>query len=161
MVKFRIMAGENSNDVFRKIWLKVLNSVRTSSTELTLEGIVNHLWEPAFEECKMLLDSIREQTILLSVVDNYFLQYNDEKRIVAHLFSLYTGVEMCLNNRKPSGHPGWLKYGVHLMLQYWKLCQYAKAAKVVLNVSQKLKITGDFSLMTTLATKVCAMCIDS
>ena len=154
MVKFRIMAGENNNDVFRKIWLKALNSVRKSNTELTLEGILYHLWEPAYEECQMLLDSIHERTILLSVVDQYFLQYNDEKCIVAHLFSLYTGVEMCSNNKKPSSHPGWLKVGVHLMLQYWKLCQYAKAAKVVLDVSEKLKITGNFRLMKTLATTV-------
>ena len=155
MVHFRIMAGENNNDVFQKIWLKTLNSIRKSCVELTMEGIVEHLWEPAFEECMRLLDEIRDLTILLSSVDTYFLQYNDERHIVTHLFSLYTGVEMCRNNRRPSNHPMWLKRAVHLMVQYWKLCQYTKAAKVVIDVSVKLKITGDFSLMRTLATKVC------
>ena len=154
MVQFRIMAGENNNDVFQKIWLKMLNSVRKSFTELTIEGIVEHLWEPAFEECQRLLDDIRDLTILLSSVDVYFLQYNNERHIVTHLFSLYSGVEMCKNNRRPSNHPMWLRRAVHLMVQYWKLCQYTKAAKVVIDVSVKLKITGDFSLMRTLATKV-------
>ena len=155
MVKFRIMAGENNNDVFRKVWLKTLNSVRKCNTELTIEGIVHHLWEPAYEECVLLLNSIQARTILLSVVDQYFLLYDDENRIIAHLFSLYTGVEMCIRNKKPTNHPRWLRVGVQLMLQYWKLCQYAKAAKVVLDVSEKLKVTGDFSLMKTLAAKVC------
>jgi hypothetical protein len=155
IVQFRIMAGENNNDVFQKIWLKTLNSVRKSYGELTIEGIVEHLWEPAFEECLRLLDEIRDLTILLSSVDIYFLQYDDERHIVAHLFSLYSGVEMCKNNRRPSHHPMWLRSAVHLMVQYWKLCQYTKAAKVVIDVSVKLKITGDFSLMRTLATRVC------
>ena len=155
MVKFRIMAGENSNDVFQKIWLKTLNSIRNSHTELTIEGIVEHLWEPAFEECLRLLDEIRDLTILLSTVDIYFVQYNNERHINAHLFSLYSGMEMCNNNRRPRNSPVWLKRAVHLMVQYWKLCLYAKAAKVVLDVSAKLKITGDFRLITTLATKVC------
>ena len=154
MVKFRIMAGENNNDVFRKIWLKTLNSVQKCNTELTIEGIVHHLWEPAFEECVLLLDRIQARTILLSEVDVYFLQYDDENRIIAHLFSLYTGIEMCTNNQKPKNHPRWLRVGVQLMLQYWKLCQYSKAAKVVMDVSEKLKVTGNFSLMTTLAAKV-------
>ena len=157
MVKFRIMAGENNNDVFQKIWLKTLNSVREISTELTLEGIVDHLWEPAFGECMSLLKNIRERTILLSEVDHYFLQYKDKQKIVSHLFSLYTGVEMCCNNLKPSNLPRWLRVGEQLMVQYWKLCQYAEAAKVVLNVSEQLKISGDFSLMKTLATKVTIM----
>jgi hypothetical protein len=148
------MAGENNNDVFQKIWLKTLNSVRKSYGELNIEGIVEHLWEPAFEECLKLLDEIRELTILLSSVDVYFLQYDDERHIVSHLFSLYSGVEMCINKRRPSSHPMWLKRAVHLMVQYWKLCQYTKAAKVVIDVSVKLKITGDFSLMRSLATKV-------
>lgn len=154
MTKFQIMAGKNKNDLFQKIWLKVLNSVKRSNRELTLEGIVKHLWEPTFRKCLILLDSIREKTILLSEVDQYFLQYVDKEKIASDLFSLYTGVEMCSNNPKPSSLPRWLRTGVQLMTQYWKLCQYAKAAKVVLDISVKLKITGDFSLMTTLATKV-------
>ena len=154
LLKFRIMAGEHNNDVFRKIWLKTCNSVQKSSAELTIEGIVDHLWEPTYEKCLQLLDSISERSMLLSVVDYYFLQYKDERKIEAHLFSLYSGVEMCTNNKKPSLPPRWLRVGVHLMSQYWKLCQYAKAAQVVLDVSEKLKVTGDFSLMTTLAMKV-------
>lgn len=155
MVQFRIMAGENNNDVFQKIWLQTLNSIRNSCIELTIEGVVEHLWEPTFEECLRLLDEIRDLTILLSSVDIYFLQYNDERHIIAHLFSLYSGIEMCKNNRRPRSHPMWLRRAVHLMVQYWKLCQYTKAAKVVIDVSIKLKITGDFSLMRTIATKVC------
>ena len=154
MIKFRIMAGENNNDVFRKIWMRMLNSVRKSSTELTIEGIVEYLWEPAFEECLRLLDEIRDLTILLSSVDANFLQYNDEKHIIDHLFSLYRGVEMCRNNRRPTNIPSWLKRGVQLMVQYWKLCRYTKAAKVVINLRAKLRITGDFRVMQALATKV-------
>ena len=155
MVQFRIMAGENNNDVFQKIWLQTLNSIRNSCIELTIEGVVEHLWEPTFEECLRLLDEIRDLTILLSSVDIYFLQYDDERHIIAHLFSLYSGIEMCKNNRRPRSHPMWLRRAVHLMVQYWKLCQYTKAAKVVIDVRIKLKITGDFSLMRTIATKVC------
>lgn len=154
MVKFRIMAGENDNDVFKKIWLKTLNNVRRATKVLTLEGIVSDLWEPAYQECQLLLDHIKDRTILLIDVDQYFIQYRDKNQIITHLFSLFRGVEMCENNKRPNSHPAWLQIGVHLMVQYWKLCQYAKAAKVVLDVSEKLKVTGDFSLMRTLATKV-------
>ena len=41
-----------------------------------------------------------------------------------------------------------------LMQEYWTLSRYAKAAQTVLDLRARLGLTGEFSLMETIATQV-------
>ena len=164
MAEFGTMAGENS-DIFQKIWRKNLSSLTkhvTSATEVTFETIVENLWKPTFEECKLLLDNLRDRTILLSDVKSYFFEYcgdSSDQTLTCKLSNFYACVEMCVTKCRPSECHPWLKAAIQLIVQYWKLRHDIQAAEVILKAKEQLQVKGDFQLIRSLATKVCFDCI--
>ena len=160
--QYKTMAGANS-EVFQKIWRKKLTSLtkRTISTndntDVSFEAVVEHLWEPAFQECKVLIETLNNRTIQLSEVKSYFFEYcedGNDQNLTCKLVSFYSSVEMCINKCRPTECPPWLKMTIQLMLKYWKLRHDIQAAEVILEAKEQLKVTGDFSLIRNLATKV-------
>ena len=126
-----------------------------SNPELSIQDIVTKIWEPAFQECCRILESLRGRTMKLCEVDNRFKCYDDPGKIKSHLENLYKGVELCLgHNQHSTSSPGWIRSAVESMQQYWTLSRYAKAAKTILELKERLELTGDFSIMETIATQV-------
>ena len=162
MEVFGIMAGEDS-DIFQKIWRKQLGALSKhviSTTEVSFNTIVEHLWEPAYGECKRLLDSLRDKTMQLSDVKSYFFEYcgdGSSETLTCKLNKFYSSVEMCVNKCQPNESPPWLRVVIQLIIQYWKLRHDIQAAEVILEAKEQLKVTGDFRLIKSLATKVCLL----
>jgi hypothetical protein len=126
-----------------------------ANPELSILDIVTKIWEPAFGECCRILESLKDRTMKLREIDDRFKGYNDPGKIMGHLENLYKGVELCFGRSQPSAsRPGWIRSAVESMQQYWTLSRYAKAAKTILELKMKLELTGDFSIMETIATQV-------
>ena len=159
-IKFDIMLRQNFSELFSKIWKDYMKTAATakrkSGSDLTIPDIKTEIWEPAFTECQTLLDSLRERTIQLSVVDRYFKSVDHKKRMIQ---SLYVGVEKCMNNEVRDHDPRWITVAVDLMDKYWSLRELVEVADVVLNLKGKLGLTGDFTLIETLAKQVCLIYI--
>ena len=152
MEKYDFMSRCYPNDLFPRIWLQTSYHASKANSELTISDIVTKIWTPAFEECCRLLDSLKDCSIKLREVDDCF---NNSNKIKFQLGQLHRGVEECLNGKPLAQSPPWIDSAVERMQQYWTLCCYAKAAQTVLEVRDKLKLTGDFSLMEAIAEKVC------
>ena len=154
-VKYDFMVRHYQNDFFHRIWEHTaIRAARASTAELTIPDIVTKIWNPAFEECCKLLDSLSNCSITLREVDDRFLRFNNVSTIKLHLEQLHKGVEVCLDRKPPQRCPPWIDSAVERMQQYWMLSRYAKAAQTVLKLRDELNLTGDFALMETIAKKV-------
>ena len=153
-VKYDLMVRHYQNDFFHRIWEHTAIRAARASTGLTIPDIVTKIWNPAFEECCRILDSLSNCSITLREVDERFLCFNNSSMIKFHLEQLHRGVEVCHGRRPPLRCPPWIDSAVERMQQYWTLSHYAKAARTVLKLRDKLRLTGDFALMETIAKKV-------
>jgi hypothetical protein len=155
-VKYDFMVRHHQNDFFHRIWERTaIRAARASAAELTIPDIVTKIWTPAFEECCQILDSLNNCSITLREVDDRFLRFNNNiSTLKFHLEQLHKGVEVCHDRPPPPRCPPWIDAAVERMQQYWTLSRYAKAAKTVLKLRDELMLTGDFTLMETIAKKV-------
>ncbi len=150
--KFDLMFRKYQNKLFEKIWDDHLKKAQEKpESELTIASIETDIWDPSFHRCRTLLDSLRDKSIKLSEVDQYFKEVPDRE---SQISALYSGVEMCKDNKVIGDGRQWISTAVHLMDQYWSICELAKAAEIVMELKEKLKLSGDFSLIEGIASQV-------
>ena len=154
MTSYDFMARHHPNDIFHRIWSAVSLKAAKENPNLTINDIVTKIWNPAFQECCRVLDSLHDHSMKLKEVNDRFHHYDDGNVIVVHLEKLYKGVELCCNRAPHAKRPVWIDSAVDRMQQYWTLSRYADAAQTVLQLKENLGLTGDFSLMETIAKKV-------
>ncbi len=151
-IKFDLMFSKYQNKLFEKIWDDHLKKARRKSeSELTIASIKTDIWDPSFHRCLTLLKSLQDRSIKLSEVDQNFREVKDREHQISALCS---GVEMCNDGRETEDGREWISIAVHLMDQYWSICEMAKAAEVVMHLKEKLKLSGDFSLIKSIANQV-------
>ena len=146
----------HGGELFQNIWIAKL--MRTSMVCLTFEDVVNKIWNPVFEECAQLVDSIQSRSIQLKYIDHYFGCVGS-KGLLTHFKALFVAMEAC--HGRVGRSPAWIHIAVDRMHQYWSLCAQAKAAKVVLELKGKLGLTGDFHVIEGVAGKIAESMKDS
>lgn len=153
-VKFDIMFRSFSTSLFHEMWQDHMKKAATAvkrreRSELTIEDIKTAIWNPAFDESIHLLTSLRDKSIKLAEVDRYFSRIEDRKM---QLMQLHTGVQRACSTKVTSTE--WINDAIYCMEQYWSLLNLASAAETVITLKEKLRLTGDFSLIETLANQV-------
>lgn len=146
--EFDILHNKFSSDLFSNLWREQLIHVK-SLPGLAIKDIKKLIWVPTLNKCKKLLDSIYEKTITLASVDHYMKPL--EKRDI-QIRRLCDGVGY-LSRSKQSDYK-WIDTAVLLMKEYWSLLDLAESARIVLDLKKRLKLTGDFTLLTKLASRV-------
>ena len=150
---YDFMVRHHPNDIFHRVWRVSLNRAGKEGSKLNIEDIVTKIWKPAFNESCQILESLNNCSMKLREVNDRFRKYENTNKIKIQLEKLYRGVELCYG-RSPNQCPPWIDRAVDQMQQYWTLSRYAKAALTVLQLKENLELTGDFSLMETIAKKV-------
>ena len=100
----------------------------------------------------MYLESLKDRTIKLTLVDKLLDQHFDNE-LEIELCSLEKGICEC--SGIPSD-PSRIKPCVKRMQQYRSLCQYASAAKAILQLKETLALTGNFDVIKKISTEVSA-----
>lgn len=151
---FDVMFRVHSTTLFLEIWEKHMKSAaskkRKEGVELTLEDIPTVIWEPAFRECNCLVDSLRKKTIKLSEVDHYFKTLIDRK---LQLQRFCSGIRVSIGSENKTNFE-WIDDAVRHMEDYWSLLNLSKAARVVVELKEKLALSGDFKAIEILANEV-------
>ena len=148
---YDIMSRRYPTRLFIEMWNAHMRTAVKSQPQLSIQSIKTDIWDPCFQECQTLLNSLRDRTILLSRVDHYFQGVQDIK---TQLCALHAGVRLCApeqNNKKDIPH---ICSAVDHIEKYWSLCRLAIAAEIVMDLKEKLVLTGDFSLIESLAEEV-------
>ena len=152
---FDFMQRLHQNDLFHRVWSNATRKAARRRDDLTIQDIVDEIWRPAFKECEgTILGGMRDGSIKLQAVDSYFRCYTNIEAIEGHLHRLYNGVELCYGRAPSQTCPPWIHIAVHRVYEYWTLSDYAAAAKKILELKDKLKLTGDFQAVATIAEKV-------
>lgn len=156
--KYNFMSNKHHSDLFQQIWKFRLQETLRAKLPLTFHEVVTEIWDPVFLECCQLVDSVKKGNIKLKKVDYYFESLNDSGTVSHHLRNLYIAVEAC---RGEKASFDWITGSVDLMEQYWALCKQAKAAKIVLDLKDKLQLTGDFKVIEDVASRVDTSMMDA
>ena len=149
---FFYLSRKFHSDLFQRIWKSKLKDISNTKDVITFSSVVTDIWNPVFDKCCQLIDSIKTRSIILRDVDLHFRQLHDEGSVCEHLRNLYMAIETC-NSRKV-GQSNWIQVSVDLMEQYWSLCEQGKAARIVLELKEKLKLTGNFEIIEYVANQV-------
>lgn len=152
---FDFMVRLCSNDLFHRVWYTAARKASQRKHVLAITDIVDEIWRPAFKECEStILHGLKEGSIKLHTIDHHFRHYNSIEDVESHLHQLNKGVEMCYGRNPPPKCPPWIHNAVSRIEKYWTLDQYASAARTILELKEKLKLTGDFHEMSAIAEQV-------
>ena len=135
------------SNIFMSIWKYYLNQANRPG--LTISGVHSSVWQPAFQECCVLLEHLRTHTIELALVDKH-LKYRGHQ-LTHEIHYLFNAVNAISGS---NGNPFWIKGTVKKLEDYWKLCTYQNAANSILVLKQTMDLQGDFKIVETLAQEV-------
>ena len=131
---WRMACSEEKCDYFLHCWNERLVFVNKMKVILTPEKVISEIWQPVFTQCQTLHKQLVDCSLLLSEVDRVFKgQKSDD--ITKGLTQLHLGVA-----EDDEENIQWIDEVVKRMEQYWKLCQYAEAAKAFLKLIAVLKL---------------------
>ena len=148
--KFNTMHAKYPTDLFNTIWKEHVLVHKDSN--LSVEEIKDKIWEPTFSKCNELLNSIYDGSIKLADVDLYMKPLDEN--IATQLKRFCNAIGKCMTSDSRGGNLQWIDERVKLMVEYWCLLDLAEAAKTVINFRNSHNLTGDFSLIEKLASKV-------
>lgn len=118
-----------------------------SISDLTIADIYTEIWQPVFEHCRNLLESLANQSMTLSFVK----QYLPEEDLNNDVYNLHTGVSKCL---KVKPNHADLRIPLWRIEQYRKLCRYQAGARAFLKLRDILHLKGDFKVVEMLSFQV-------
>ena len=123
-----------------------------NSTILSLKEFVPIVWKPVNDRCCSLIDSIRDKSIMLEEVHKIYKKYVGKKEdVMLHLHLLYSALEVCHGREAKSKPEAWLEDAVNHMENYLALQKQSNAASLLLELKEKLNLSGDFTVVDTVA----------
>lgn len=146
---FYVLCDKHRSDLFQHIWISKLNDVNDT---LTIPDVVTKIWDPVFSECCQLIESVYSRSIKLKDVDRLF-KCIERESITNHLKNLFLAIESCRNRRQPVSF-SWINIAVERIKLYWSLCEKAEAANIVLDLKDRLQLTGKFNLIEKVAYQI-------
>ncbi len=150
---FNAISNKYSNNFFRAFWEKQKQQQKDATNPLNFANVVQ-IWENTLKECITFVESLRDRSIMLSLVQE--LVKKREENLSQDITNLEAGICICTGATPPN--PIWIRNCVGRMYQYQSLCQHASAAKVFIQLTETLQLTGDFSIVQKLAHKVSIKC---
>ena len=149
--EFQVISGQKyGSDLFTEIWRRNLQQAM-ANRELNLDDIFEVVWQPCIKECRMLLESLMDQSMKLSNVDTILKPH--QARLETQLQLLFKG--MAEITRK-FGDPSLIEQAARRVREDWNLRRYQEGADTFLKVKNTLGlIKGDFRLVERLSQQVC------
>ena len=151
---FYLLSKTHSSDLFNRLWHEQISQVAKVKKTLTFQQVVDVVWMPVFNQCIKLLDDLKSGKLALSDIDRLFKEsyLSDQDRLIKDLCNLHVGINAC--NQQSSDDSDWIQSVVCHIVQYWNLCNYYEAARAFVKIRDMLQLTGDFTLVETVANQV-------
>ena len=150
--KFFIMSSKHPNTLFDSFWLETLSQVGSNNEVITFQQVVNLVWTPVWEQCIQLLKDLQTYRMLLTDVDKVITKYSDQEDLINDIALLYQAVNEC--SSKGIEDFQWIRGVCNCIWHYRNLCNYHDTAKSLLEICNSLGLTGDISLIESIANKV-------
>ena len=152
---YEFMADTHANAIFDHVWREKMNEL-VDAGSLSVSDVQSKLWKPTITKCTELVSTLQKRTMTLSVVDQYFRAFfNNKDAAIVHIVNLFRGLRHCVSSFGEAGREERrIREAVDVVQQYWSLCTYSDAAKICVQLKQKLKLTGNFDIVNVLASQV-------
>ena len=112
----------------------------------SLEAVINELWQPTKSEFSEDLAKLRDGLKLpLNKVESLFIDIYQLEKIKEELEKWCDAVEERNKN--------WVRDAAQKVMEYHELCRYSYSAQTIMQLKEKLKLKGDFSVVETLLPK--------
>ncbi len=142
------------NDFVKYFFKSLVRSSIKSKVQVNLQNFVEDIWNPFFKRSCIFIESIRDRSIKLREIDEIESHCTKSDRLESQLLSLFCGLEVCRGRSPSIADRSWILKPVNQIQTYVSLCEQAKAARMVLQIKEKLELTGDFDIVEHVAHKV-------
>ena len=150
---FFIISSKHANTLFESFWLETLSQVGSKYEVVTFQQVADLVWKPVLEQCDQLLIDLQTYQMLLSDVDKILnRKYPDQDKLMNDIARLYQAVNEC--SGKGVKDFQWIRGVCNRIWHYRNLCKYHENATSFLEICNSLGLTGDFSLIKSIANKV-------
>ena len=164
---FSTLSLKYPSNFFLEVWNS--QKVLFTGTNLRIGDVVVCIWQKAFEICVEHIESLRDRSISVKLVDVLLSSYSSKDVLEHEIQQLERGVCECDSKEIPNStwikgvcecvsrtipNQTWIKECVEHMYQYKSLCKHASAASAFLKLKETLELTGDFSVVERLASQV-------
>ncbi len=126
-----------------------LKKVLTTKSNLTIAHIYLDIWQPVFDHCRSLLESLIDQSMKLSFIDKHLRAYKQNLNNV--VMNLAVGLSQ---SSGVAFNASTFQNALWKVKQYWKLCQYQSGAYEFLQLRSILCLDGDFRVIEALSVQV-------
>ncbi|XP_028991062.2 E3 ubiquitin-protein ligase rnf213-beta [Betta splendens] len=131
-------------------WVKRAASLTSAGQPVTLKQIYDHMWDSLMTEFFELGVSIAKANITLKQLDDVLEEAGDpgDGQLMEKELSLMS--EMFLEKGRFKPEENWVELRLRQIQEYQQLYKAAAAARVILKISDKMKLTGSFREIETL-----------
>ena len=145
-----VMGNKYRNDLFDSCWRERSKQFSNLSTFTEVhEEVCIHV----LDECKEILLSLEQKTMTLEYVDKYFRKFQ-ETDLENNLNKLCQGIQQCFPDTEVLPAKQWVHGVVVHIQEYKKINGYMNVATIVLELKESMNLTGDFTVIDTLAQQV-------
>ena len=150
-----VISKKHANGIFDRVWTERITDL-VAAGSVSVSDITSKLWQPTVTKCTDLLTTLQKRTMTLSVVDQYFQPYfNNKEAALNDMINLFNGLRQHVKTfGEPKMEERRIREAVDVVQQYWSLRTYSDAAKICLELKEKLKLTGNFDIVNVLASQV-------
>ena len=142
LTQMKSLLLDHENDIFMRIWNR---EISRTPTELTLNEIITNIWTPAYQSCVEMCEQIKDLSIGLDKVRNFFIRYSGTQ-LKSHITGLLKGIHaknaLSLEEEK-------CVITVECHVSYYReILKYERVAKAILDIQKVYGLTGDFEAIT-------------
>ena len=146
-----IVGKRYPSDIFESCWRQQCKSCVDLDT---FQKVYEVVCIPVLTECKEVLVSLQQRTMTLQNVMVYFLKFEPDE-LKVNLQHLCEGLRECFPSDKQLVAPrNWVPAVVASIQEYKKIKSHITTAKIVLELKDSMKLTGDFTAVNTIVQQV-------
>lgn len=133
-----------STKYMNSVWDSKFSEAGAKETPLTYEDVVTQVWEPVIEDCSSMLEMLKTRKMKLIDIDTQFKEkYADKQELDSNLHLLCKVIHICSQNGIVAASE-WVEGVSSIIYHYWELCACIESGKALLEVRDRLKLSGDF-----------------
>ncbi len=151
---FKLLFKVHENDFVKYFLKSLVRSLTKSKVQVNLQNFVEDIWNPFLKKSCIFIESIRDRSIKLREIDEIESHCTKSDQLENQLLRLFCGLEACHGRSSLIADHSWILKPVNQIQTYISLCEQAKAARMVLQIKEKLELTGDFDIVEHVAHKV-------
>lgn len=142
LTTLKVMFRDCPNHFFSKSCERLLSEATKTAQSLSLDEMVDMVWEPAFEHCLQISDSLIDRSMALNDVNRHFAAFEGGK-MQRFVHDLVCSVGMCLG-KGDYYQAEQVDISITSINNYMKVLRCSSAASVLLTLKEELELQGDF-----------------